>query len=118
MINSWATARHRPLLEAINDNRMPGYADGGYVGGVPMMGGATPSGQTSAPVPMQPVIQQSIINNTNTQISTREESDGKGGRRQVVVIDEMVGQAVGRASGKTQKAMQTAFGLRNQVRRR
>jgi hypothetical protein len=31
--NAAATARHRPILEAINDNRaIPLYADGGYVG--------------------------------------------------------------------------------------
>lgn len=31
VVNAAATARHRALLEAINDNRMPGYADGGFV---------------------------------------------------------------------------------------
>lgn len=35
VINAWATAKHRPLLEAINDNAYPGYAAGGYVGPPP-----------------------------------------------------------------------------------
>ncbi len=116
VINSWSTARHRPLLEAINDNRLPGYASGGYVGTMPMMGAAPAT--TRASGPGTPVIQQTIVNNTPAQVSTREESDGKGGRRQVVVIDEMVGQAVGRARGKTQRAIQSTFGLRQEVTRR
>jgi hypothetical protein len=31
VVNAQATARHRPLLEALNDNRLPGYESGGYV---------------------------------------------------------------------------------------
>ncbi len=33
VVNARATARNRALLEAINDNRLPGFADGGLVGG-------------------------------------------------------------------------------------
>ncbi|MEJ0012787.1 MAG: phage tail length tape measure family protein [Bauldia sp.] len=41
MVNAAATARHRPLLEAINDNRpIRGYAAGGYVGAGDGSGGA------------------------------------------------------------------------------
>jgi hypothetical protein len=32
VVKADATARHRPLLEAINSDRLPGYANGGYVG--------------------------------------------------------------------------------------
>jgi hypothetical protein len=35
VINAQATARHRPLLEALNANRLPGYERGGYVGPPP-----------------------------------------------------------------------------------
>ena len=31
VINAYSAARHRPLLDAINDNRVPGFADGGPV---------------------------------------------------------------------------------------
>ncbi|MPZ57621.1 MAG: hypothetical protein GEU91_14200 [Rhizobiales bacterium] len=31
VVNAAATARHRNLLEAVNDNRLPGYRDGGFV---------------------------------------------------------------------------------------
>ncbi|RWO05478.1 MAG: hypothetical protein EOS07_24690 [Mesorhizobium sp.] len=33
VVNARATARNRALLEAVNDNRLPGFADGGLVGG-------------------------------------------------------------------------------------
>lgn len=32
VVNARSTSQHLPLLQAINDNRMPGYANGGYVG--------------------------------------------------------------------------------------
>ncbi|MEX0408553.1 tail tape measure protein [Aquibium sp. LZ166] len=32
VVNAAATRRHRALLEAVNDNRLPGFASGGYVG--------------------------------------------------------------------------------------
>lgn len=33
VVNAQATAKHRPLLDAINSGRAPGFADGGLVGG-------------------------------------------------------------------------------------
>jgi TP901 family phage tail tape measure protein len=35
VINARQTARHRPLLDAINEGRLPGFADGGYVDAMP-----------------------------------------------------------------------------------
>ncbi|WP_176480119.1 hypothetical protein [Mesorhizobium sp. WSM3859] len=32
VVNAHATARNRALLEAVNDNRLPAFADGGVVG--------------------------------------------------------------------------------------
>lgn len=44
VVNAAATSRHRQLLEAVNDNRLPRFADGGLIGsspaaGAPMMQG-------------------------------------------------------------------------------
>jgi hypothetical protein len=44
VVNAAATAKHRPVLEAINSDRIPRFANGGSVGAgpsVPMIGGAT-----------------------------------------------------------------------------
>ncbi|RJF70865.1 hypothetical protein [Rhodopseudomonas palustris] len=54
VINAASTARHYPLLKAINENRLPGYAGGGYVGIAPpflaaLGSNATPPQQSAAP---------------------------------------------------------------------
>jgi hypothetical protein len=44
VVNARATARHLPLLKAVNDNAIPRFADGSLVGGTasaPMIGGHT-----------------------------------------------------------------------------
>lgn len=50
-----------------------------------------------------------IINNHPTaRVSSREESDGRGGRRTVAVIEEMVATAFGRQQSPAFKQMQGA----------
>ncbi|MDQ2084801.1 hypothetical protein RA307_31870, partial [Xanthobacteraceae bacterium Astr-EGSB] len=53
VVNAQATARHRPLLEALNDNRLPGYQDGGYVGPPPSNVVAFPGGASGGTAPIQ-----------------------------------------------------------------
>ncbi|MDQ2083083.1 hypothetical protein RA307_23095, partial [Xanthobacteraceae bacterium Astr-EGSB] len=53
VVNAQATARHRPLLEALNDNRLPGYEDGGYVGPPPSNVVAFPGTASGGTVPIQ-----------------------------------------------------------------
>jgi len=126
MVNAAATAKHRPLLEAINSGRdvtIGRFAGGGYVGVMPMMGGAANGNEPArfaqaAPAAPAPVLQQTIQNNSRAEVSTREESDGKGGRRQVVVIEEAVGAALTRPRSAAQTALKTAFSLQPKVTRR
>ena len=52
VVNASTTAKHRRLLEAINSGRVPGYAGGGFVGGLPaamasVQPGAPRGGDTS-----------------------------------------------------------------------
>jgi hypothetical protein len=52
VVNARATAEHRPLLDAINSDRVPRFADGGVVGNVPAPAGGMVSnigGTTVAP---------------------------------------------------------------------
>jgi phage-related minor tail protein len=53
VVNAQATARHRPLLEALNDNRLPGYEDGGYVGPPPSNVVAFPGTASGGTAPIQ-----------------------------------------------------------------
>lgn len=54
VVNARATSRNLALLQAVNDNRLPGFADGGLVGGTPAFAGndnrAGPQVVISAPV--------------------------------------------------------------------
>lgn len=115
VVNAAATAQHLPLLEAINDNKLPRYASGGFVGNRASL----PAANSNSPAAMpQPIFQTNVINNTSAQITTRETSDGRGGRRQEIMIDEMVGSALSRQGGASQKALSQSYGLRNQAVRR
>ena len=119
VVNAAATAKNRPLLEAINAGYAPrGYASGGYVGTMPMMGAAPALSSRSGNDNAAPVIHQTFVNNSTAHVSTHEESDGKGGRRQVIAIEEAVGAAIGRPRSATQRAIQTAYGLQTKVTRR
>jgi len=46
-----------------------------------------------------------VINNSSAQVSTTQESDGRGGRKTVVMIDEAVSGAVGRPGSQTAAAL-------------
>jgi len=121
VVSAAATARHRGLLEAINAGAdVPGYASGGYVGGAgvsaPRVAAGT-IGRYDGPAPA-PIFQTVIENHTAAQIETRQEDDGRGGKRQVVVIAEAVGRAIAAPRSATQRAMSTAFGLKPAVQRR
>jgi len=95
-------------LEAMRRASRRGYASGGWVG-------ASPSVAASAPTA---VIQQTFINNSSASVSTREEPDGRGGRRQVVVIEDAVGRAVSRPGSSAHAAVGRAFGMKGGVTRR
>lgn len=57
VINAYSAARHRPLLDAINDNRVPGFADGGpvYVGPPRLsVAGGMAASSTTFPISINP----------------------------------------------------------------
>lgn len=62
-----------------------------------------------------PVINQTIINNTSAKVTTRDEPDGQGGKRQVVMIDDMVSGAISRPGSKSAKAMRSDIGARARI---
>ncbi|PTW61435.1 transglycosylase-like protein with SLT domain [Breoghania corrubedonensis] len=108
-----------PVLEALRKAAKRGYREGGLVGGgtalAPMMAGLAQAGrpaQFGAQV-VAPVFQTIIQDRTNkgVEITQREEDDGRGGRRSVVIIDEMVAQQLGRPGSRSQQALR-GFGVR------
>ena len=77
-------------------NRLNGYADGGMVSRSPW-----PSGSQAAPAP---VLNVEVRNYGSSNVQTREENDGRGGRKSVIVIDEMTSGPAGRPGSRTARA--------------
>lgn len=96
-------------LTKMHEAAKRGFAEGGYTGR-----GYVPQAQASAPT--GPLVQ---INNYSTaQISEREESDGQGGRRSVLVVEEAVADGLTRPGSKARGAMASTYGLRPRLARR
>lgn len=102
MINAAATAKHLPLLEAINSDRIPKFADGGIVGsassGVPTFGG------TSIVAPSIAVTVQGSAGQSNTDHQKMGENIAKAAMDQMreMMTKELYEQR--RPGGLLQKA--------------
>lgn len=78
VVNAGATRRHRDLLEAINNGRVPAFAAGGLVGSLPPI---TPRAGAGGGLVVN------VQNNTPAQVETKQRSDGG--------IDMMISQVEG-----------------------
>ena len=102
VVNASSAARNADLLQAINDNRLPCFAAGGFV----RTGSGVPAVGSSGPL-------VTVINNSGAAVQTREVDDGRGGRRAEVVVGEMVAQGVRSPQG--QRALRDQNGLRPRI---
>lgn len=68
----------------------------------------------AAPAPSAGPMQVTIHNNAPAQVEAREVSDGAGGRKMEIVINEAVGQAMSSA-GPTRDALRSNFGAKQRV---
>lgn len=112
MVKASAAAKHLPLLDAINNDRLPRFAEGGVVG-VPMIDrrayGTSPAQAVPAAAPGV------VINNfSQARITERETSDGRGGRRREVLIEDVMAAAV-RPGSKFGGALKNTFGLQERT---
>ena len=96
-------------LETMRAASKRGYASGGWVGGGAAMPTRAAARDTGV---VQPVFQTIVQNHSSAEISTREEPDGRGGRRQVVVVEEMVGRALTRPGSVARSGLGRTFGAR------
>ncbi|PZP65463.1 transglycosylase SLT domain-containing protein, partial [Methylorubrum populi] len=109
IVNARATAANLSTLRAINENRLPAFAEGGYVGAVP------PAARWDAPARVAAANANGApggsgltvnINNAPSTPKVEEVTDGRGQRRLEVTFDEASAQAVGRPGSKTAAALQ------------
>jgi hypothetical protein len=107
IVNATSTAMHRPLLEAINDNRsLPRYAAGGYVGPVP--GSSFGGGAFSAPWVLQ------IVNESGNTVRDGGVSTKNGAPVQQLIIGAAADDVAG--GGSLGRAIENTFGLKRVVR--
>lgn len=92
VINADATARYRPLIEAINDNRIPAFADGGYVGGMaPLaMGPESSAAVTANTVTVNNIAPNITVNVEGSASSGDSDVDEKQAQRIAKAVDGQV----------------------------
>lgn len=109
VMNARATRRYAPILDAMNgDSVIPGFRQGGAIGGAatmsPAMGG----------------VNISIENRGSTPITGEIEAqpDGTGGRKLSLVLADQVGSALTTKGGGARRALQQTYGVRQRGIRR
>jgi hypothetical protein len=114
VVNAAATAKHRPVLEAINSDRIPKFADGGMVGSpssVPTFGG------TSIVAPTIAVTVQGSAGQSSADHQRMGENIGKAAMDHVreMMAKELYEQR--RPGGLLQKGEAINLAIENEIRR-
>jgi hypothetical protein len=101
---------HERAKRGTSTSAMPGYQRGGYVNGFKPGSAETTDGGFSG----------ITINNNGTAqtAAAREESDGRGGRRLVLQLEDAVGDALVRPGSAARRRMGQTYGLKPRVTRR
>lgn len=97
-----------------------GYSGGGVVDGEHVYR-AAPSGYysaASAPAPQQQPAQINIHNYAGVNVREEDESDGRGGRRTNIVLEESVGDALSRPGSSARGTLGRSYGLRPKMIKR
>lgn len=110
VVNARATGRHRALLEAINANRLPGFANGGAVS-APSLRQREAGGSTR--------IRFEVVDRAGVQIEQAGRPRSQGRETIIPVMirslkEEMAADIAG--NGPVGKAMQNTFGLSRRTR--
>ncbi len=71
VVNAEATARHLPLLQALNDGTLTGYAGGGYVGSAPRQSWS--GGYGAQPIMLEPKV---TVNSYGASVDTSVDDQG------------------------------------------
>ncbi|MBL8570200.1 MAG: hypothetical protein JNK84_14110 [Phreatobacter sp.] len=113
--NAAATARHLPLLEAINGNRVPRFAEGGLVPPQVPASLAMPSAPEFGGSAMgRPQVNVNVVNNTPARVHTQQDTGGNI----TLTIEEVKDQIAGgiaadltRKRGPVGSAITSSFGI-------
>lgn len=96
-----------------------GYSGGGVVDGEHVYSAAPYSFMAaSPPAPQQQPAQISIHNYAGANVRTEEESDGRGGRRTNIIVEESVGDAISRPGSSARNTLGRSYGMRPKMVKR
>jgi hypothetical protein len=107
--------KYRPLLHAINNDTFRGYAEGGTVSRF----GYSSAGYTNNSNGRAANSIQFINNGTPQRVTEeREEDDGRGGRKTVYVLEDMIANTLRRPGSPARRALGSDFGISGKVKQR
>lgn len=109
VINAESTRKHLPLIQAINDDKLPHFASGGIVGSAWSNSSASAGASTGIAV--------NVIDRAGVKVSHQERRTA-GGTTLDLMIDEAVGAKVTSPGSSTYRSMASQFGLRSGLARR
>ncbi|WP_264047476.1 phage tail length tape measure family protein [Methylobacterium flocculans] len=123
VVNAAATKRNLPLLHALNDNRMPAFAEGGLVGmAVPPTARQDASaGEDRAPARGAAGgggMEFHLHDNAGVQVSQKQTTNERGQPRMDVTLDRMFADAVSRPGSRTGRALKGSWGIDRTLTRR
>jgi len=104
-------------LEGLRRGVMRGFRAGGYVTVAQAYPSPTARGQDRDGAPAMGGFSQTIINNTGQPIHTEERADGRGGQQQVMIVGDMVAQAMSQPGNAANRALAARGAVKPMVRR-
>ncbi len=118
VINAGVVAKPgmRQFLEAINEGKA-GYAQGGYVP-LPRSAGGGGSSGFGGGGGQNEKLQLTVNNYSNANVRTEEESDGRGGRRSTLIIEDMTAQSLSRPGSSAARTMRQNYGVQQRLIKR
>ena len=120
VVNASATARHLPLLRAINDNRMPAFAEGGIVGQMPATARREEMERRSAAAAPAAAggMEVHVHDNVGVKKTTETSRNERGQPRMDVFLDKAVADVLARPGSKSGRTLQSGWGLSRSLARR
>lgn len=107
----------RSFLQALNDNKLPGFDRGGYVPGGPVLPVAGMQSR-AASSPSEGGLKVYVNNYGGAKIETREETSPDGQRFLHIELDKQLAGLLQDEASRTSRAMKNTFGSSRKVERK
>ncbi len=114
--NAKSAAKYRPLLHAINNDTLGRFAAGGFVSSKSFV---NDNAVETGGINKSSALNVTFVNNGTPQreVERRQEDDGQGGRRTILVLDDAIAANIGRAGSASGRSVSAYGGKRQTVMR-